>query len=84
MSDAKAGDLHTDAVLRAHLRQIVIHEVLASLTPTQAEGAISAAVQRLSQYLDEGPVSSIAKVATQDQFRAMIDQITEELRRHKD
>lgn len=80
ITDQTLDDLHTEAVLRAHLRQIVIYEILRSLAPADADQAISTAVQRLSQYVDEGPVPSIARVANQDQLRAMVEQVIEELR----
>lgn len=83
MDEPTLDDLHTEAVLRADLRQIVIYEILRSLEPADADQAISTAVQRLSQYVDEGPVPSIARVATQDQLRVMVDRIIEELRSHK-
>ena len=79
MDESDLTRLHAEAVLRAHLRQIVITEILKTLTPDEAARAISAAVQRLAQYADEGHVQSIARVASKDQFRAAIDQVIEEL-----
>ena len=79
MDESELTRLHAEAVLRAHLRQVVITEILRTLRPHEAALAISAAVQRLAQYADEGPVQSIARVASEGQFRAAIDQVIEEL-----
>ena len=49
------------------------------MKPHNAELAISGAVQRMTQYLEEWPVQSIAEALSQDRFRATIDQVMEEL-----
>ena len=49
------------------------------MTPHEAERAVSAAVQRMAQYLEEGPVQSIAQAVPQNKFQAMIDQAIDEL-----
>jgi hypothetical protein len=67
-----------DNGVRAHLRRVVIGEILRTLPPDEARRVVSVAVQRLAQYADEGPVQSIS--ASNFELRAAIDQLIEELR----
>ena len=80
MSERDPPDLYAESVVRAHLRRIAIDEILRSLAPDAAEQAVSLAVQRLVQYLDEGPVPSIGLLASHDQLQTTVDAVIEELR----
>ena len=79
MADRDPSELHNEAVLLAHLRRMVIAEILQSLPRDQAERAVSLAVQRLVQYLDEGPIPTIAKAASAEKFQETVDRVIEEL-----
>ena len=79
MTDEDAIDPPPNLLLLAHLRRIALDEILKSLPPDQSQPAASAAVQRLARYLDEGPVSIIARNASIEQFRAAIDQVIDEI-----
>lgn len=68
------------AIVSAHLRRVVVGEILKSLSADDAGRAVSAAVQRLVEYRDEGPVQSINRLASDEQFRALVDEVIEELR----
>jgi hypothetical protein len=68
------------AKILAHLRRVVVGEILKSLSADDAGHAVSAAVQRLGEYRDEGPVQSIDRLASDEQFRVLVDEVIDELR----
>ena len=76
---APTTDPFVEAVLLAHLRRVVIGEFLNAIPRDQAAQAVSAAVQRLSQYRDDGPVPTLASIVSHEGFEAAIDRVIEEL-----
>ena len=72
-------DPYAEMLLLAHLRRMVIGEFLNAIPRHQAAQAVSAAIQRLSEYRDDGPVPTIANLVGQDGFEAAIDRVIEEL-----
>jgi hypothetical protein len=75
-----AEDDAANLLLLAHLRRIAIGGIVDALPPETVGPAISAAIQRLAQYGDEGAVQTIAHHATPEQFLAALDLVISELR----
>jgi hypothetical protein len=84
MAEHELPDMYADAMVLAHLRRLVISEILGSLSADDADRAISVAVQRLVHCLDEGPVPSVGRLTTPDRFRVIIDRVIDELRDRPD
>jgi len=72
-----------EAIVLAHVRRIVIGEMLRALPPDQADTALSAAINHLSQYADEGPVKTIQALIPLERFRAIVDWVIDDLRARK-
>lgn len=72
-----------EAIVLAHLRRIIIGEMLRALPADQADAALSAAIKHLIQYADEGPVLTIQAVIPPERFRVIVDWVIDDLQARK-